>query len=159
MARRRASAPVWAEAPGFCAARSPNRRDRSAMDCRKNSSPGCGLLTGDGPGFVFGFFALGSTVIQPTCFVVAEMVTADNVTTEGAAVTNLGQMTLLSGGAIASSLPAAAQAGPPVVASLVLANLQADQPIIDALRQGLRRLGYVEGHTIVVEAPEFEGDE
>jgi ABC-type uncharacterized transport system substrate-binding protein len=67
-------------------------------------------------------------------------------------------ITTIAGGALASSLPAAAQAGPPVVGYLGLASLQADQPNIGALREGLRRLGYVEGRTIVVEVPDFAGD-
>jgi len=67
-------------------------------------------------------------------------------------------ITTLAGGTFGSSLPAAAQTAPPIVGFLGLANKQADQPAVDALRQGLRRLGYVEGRTIVVEAPEFEGD-
>jgi len=60
MAARRFSASLCTSGPGCRAARSSRRRDRSAMDCWKNCSPGWALV-GVGPGLVF--FAPGSAVM------------------------------------------------------------------------------------------------
>ena len=70
----------------------------------------------------------------------------------------LDRRTMIATLASGIALPVAAQPRPPVVGFLGFATPQANLPMVDALRRGLREQGYVEGQTIVVDVRHANGD-